>query len=80
MPFKFNKQLTALILIILSTSIHCQISNDGQPYSFFNVIKSEPVPNLINAPTLIEINNAVFLLQRPGSNIYRFSKCLSNNV
>ncbi len=58
MSFKFNKQLSAFILIILSISIHCQISNGGQPYSFFNLIKSEPLPNLINAPTVIEINNA----------------------
>jgi hypothetical protein len=58
MSFNFKKQFFTSFLILLTLSLFGQISNGGQPFSFFNLIKSEPIPNTINAPSIVEINNA----------------------
>ena len=58
MSFNLIKPLFTSSLLIFTLSFCAQISKGGQPYSFFHLIKSEPIANTISAPTIAEINTA----------------------
>ena len=58
MAFNFKKQSFTLFFLLFAFYLNGQISEGGQPFSFFNKLKKEPLTYNVKSPTINEINVA----------------------